>query len=200
MADEFCQLWWMFTIKGLVSIVFALTCYVFSSFVGLHLLEPMGFLYLLVVFTFYICLIGIVMLVGAIYAFDQGLKHRRLLLADAALNLVIGPAFLMTFGFGLKFSMVVVLFGAHALIVGLGYLAISLRMVIQDHRYLFLSAAALWSILCGGALILYRDAHEEAITVGVAIYTAILGLLLVFLSARFRGTERKLKSTLTSAA
>ena len=184
MPDELCELWWMFTIKGLISIAFAFTCYFFSSFVALHFLQPMGFLYLLVIFTFYICLTGIILLVGAIYAFDEKLRHRWLLLANAILNLVIGPAFLVTFGFGLRFSMVVVLFGVHALIIGAGHCSIAFHRGYPQKRYLLLFIAGMWSVFCGVGFILYRHAHEEKLMVDAAIYTAILGLLLVSLSVR----------------
>ena len=199
MIDELCELWWMFTIKGLVSIAFALTCYFFSFVVKLRLLLPMGFLYLLVVFTFYICLFGIILLVGAIYAFDAKLKHRWPLLIDAVLNLAIGPAFLVTFGFGLTFSMVVVLFGLHAMIVGAIYCTIALHVDRRQNRHLFLAATGIWSIGSGVLLILLRHAHEYALITGVAIYTAILGLLLLLLSARLRGANRVLKAIVSPA-
>ena len=199
MIDELSELWWMYTIKGLVAIAFALTCYFFSSFVALHLLQPMGFLYLLVVFTFYICLVGIIQLVGAIHGFDLDLKHRWLLLADAILNLAIGPLFLMTFGFGLSFSMVVVLFGLHAVIVGSGHLILAIHDGKRQHHYLFMGIPAVWSLLSGFALILLRHAHERRLTIGVAIYSAVLGLLLIFLSATLREAARKHNTTLSAA-
>ncbi len=197
--DELCELWWMFTIKGLVSVAFALTCYFFSYVVALRLLKPIGFLYLLVVFTFYICLFGIILLVGALYAFDARLQHRWLLLIDGVLNLAIGPAFLMTFGFGLKFSMVVVLFAVHAMILGAVYCIIALHADKGECRRLYLGVTGMWSIAAGVLLIVFQHKPERALTGGVAIYTGILGLLLLLLSAKLRRTHRMLKATTSLA-
>ena len=200
MAFDLCELWWMFTIKGLISLAFAATCYFFSSFVAVHFLKPVGFLYLLVVFTFYICLIGIILLVGAIYAFDEKLKHRWLLLGDAILNLALGPSFLLTFGFGLRFSMVVALFAVHAMIVGIGYCAMALVRDRTGRKYLLLGLAGAWSLLCGVFLLLYRQAHEERLTVDAALYTAVLGSLLIWMSVRLHTTKSRLRATPVSLA
>ena len=186
MVDALCELWWMFTLKGLVSITFAFTCYFFSFVVALRLLRPIGFLYLLVVVTFYICLFGIILLVGAIYAFDAKLRHRWLLLVDAILNLAIGPAFLMTFGFGLTFPKVVVLFGLHAMIVG----AVYCTLALHHRRYLFLATTGIWPVASGILLIVFRYAPEKMLIAGVAIYAVVLGLLLLLLSAKMRSAKR----------
>lgn len=199
MIDELCELWWMFTIKGLLSIAFAVTCYFFSFVVALRLLRPMGFLYLLVVFTFYICLFGIILLVGAIYAFDAKLKHRWPLLIDAILNLAIGPAFLVTFGFGLTFSMVVVLFGLHAIIVGAVYCTIALATARRENRCLLLAVTGMWSVCSGILLFLFRHAQERTLTAGVAFYTALSGLLLLWLSTKLRKASHRPKITVSPA-
>ncbi|HEV2274072.1 MAG TPA: hypothetical protein VGR96_07895 [Acidobacteriaceae bacterium] len=200
MIDELCQLWWMFTIKGLASIAFALICYFFSSFTALHLLQPMGYLYLLVIFTFYIGLVGIILLVGSIYSFDARLRHRWLLLADALSNLAIGPVFLITFGFGLSFSKVVVLFGLHAGIAGAGYLIFAIYEGKREYRLPVLGSAGLWSLAAGAVLVLRRHAPEGKLTVAVAIYSGVLGVILLLLSLSLRAAaHRRLPAALSPA-
>jgi hypothetical protein len=190
--DDLCQLWWMFAIRGLVSIAFAPICYLLSSAAASLVLRPWGYLYLLIFFSLYLCLSGIVLLVGAIYAFDLKLDHRRPLLLDAILHLAIGTAFLMTFGFGLSFSYIVALFGVHAAALGLDFVIMAIGAGKQGRASYVLGLAGTWSLLAGAYMIIVRSLAPDRLLLAASLYTVIFGLLLLLFSIDLRTTHRKL--------
>jgi uncharacterized membrane protein HdeD (DUF308 family) len=190
--DDLSQLWWMFTIKGFLSIAFACVCYLLSSVAASLLLRPLGYLYLLVFFSFYVCMSGIILLVAAVFSFDFKLQHRRCLLWNAITDLVIGPVFLATFGLGFSFSLIVVLFGLHAAVLG----GIHLLMAVQDRkekrRSYILGLSGIVSLFAGICFILFRSLPPGRLTLGGAIYAGAFGLLLLWLSMNLRETHRHL--------
>jgi hypothetical protein len=191
-AEDLCRLWWMFGIRGFVSVVFACICYLLSSATGSQVLRPLGYLYLLVFFSFYVCMSGIVLLIGAIYAFDFKLHHRRFLLLNAIVDLVIGPSFLFTFGFSLPFSFLVALFGLHAAELGAFFVIMAFQAGKGQRAPYVLALAGVWSVLAGAYLILFRSLSPGRLTLAGSIYAGSFGLLLVLLAIDLRTTHRKL--------
>jgi uncharacterized membrane protein HdeD (DUF308 family) len=185
------QLWWMFAIRAFISIAFAGICYLLSSVTASMLLRPLGYLYLLFFFSFYIFLSGFVLLVGAVYAFDSRLVNRRLLLVHAILDLVIGPVFLATFGFGRSFVFIVALFGLHAVVIGAFYFVLAIRLAKKRASYA-LGLAGVWSFLVGAYIILFRSLSPGRLTLLGAYYAVVLGLLLLLFSVDLRITHREL--------
>lgn len=192
MTEDLCRLWWVFGIRGFLSVVFACICYLLSSATASQVLRPLGYLYLLVFFSFYVCMSGIVLLIGAIYAFDFKLHHRRFLLLNAIVDLVIGLSFLFTFGFGLPFSFIVVLFGVYAAGLGVFALVTAIQTGREQRAFYILAFAGAWSVLAGVYLIVFRSLSPGKLTLAGSIYTGSLGLLFVLLAIDLRTTHRKL--------
>ncbi|HEY4045694.1 MAG TPA: hypothetical protein VGM27_02410 [Acidobacteriaceae bacterium] len=182
----------MFGIRGFVSVAFACICYLLSSATASQVLRPLGYLYLLVFFAFYVCMSGIVLLIGAIYSFDFKLSHRRFLLFSAIIELVIGAGFLLTFGFGLSFSFIVVLFGLHAVELGIFFAMMAIQMGKGQRASYLLGLAGMWSVLAGAYLILFRSLSPGKLTLAGSIYCGTFGLLLVLLAIDLRTTHRSL--------
>jgi hypothetical protein len=175
-----------------VSIAFASICYLLSSAEASLVLRPWGDLYLLVFFSVYICMNGIFLLVGAIYAFDVKLNHWRLMLLDAIIHLVIGPAFFMSFGFGFSFSFIVALFGLHAAALGVLYGIMAIRAEKRDGASYVFGLVATLSLVAGAYMIIARSSAPDRLLLTVSLYTAIFGLLLLLLSIALRTTHLKL--------
>jgi hypothetical protein len=135
---------------------------------------------------------GIVLLIGAIYSFDFKLSHRRFLLFSAIIELVIGAGFLLTFGFGLSFSFIVVLFGLHAVELGIFFAMMAVHMGKGQRASYLLGLAGMWSVLAGAYLILFRSLSPGKLTLAGSIYCGTFGLLLVLLAIDLRTTHRSL--------
>jgi uncharacterized membrane protein HdeD (DUF308 family) len=148
------------------------------------LLRPAGFILLQVLFSFYIIAIGFILFTGALYGFDARLRHRKVLLADALVNLAIGIVFFLT----LKVSMqaILVLFALHSIAVGLFYFLISLRMRHQLLSRILLALSGFVSIGAGVRFIVRRQIEMHTMTTEIALYTAALGTLLLLFSVALR--------------
>ncbi len=96
LISELPRLWWMFSIRGMLTITFSGICFFLSSSMSTLLLRPAGFVLLQVLFSFYVMVTGFILLTGALYAFDAKLHHRKVLLADAIVNTAIGVVFFVT--------------------------------------------------------------------------------------------------------
>jgi Cyanobacterial TRADD-N associated 2-Transmembrane domain len=191
-TEDLCPLWWMFAIRGFVSVAFAFVCYLLSSATASQVLRPLGYLYLLVFFGSYVGMSGIVLLIGAIYAFDLKLVHRRSLFFNAILDLVIGPSFLLTFGFGLSFSFIVLLFGLDAAAFGVVFVTIAVQARKRQRASYVLGLAGFWSVLAGAYLMLFRSLSPGKLTLAGSIYTGTFGLLLLLLAIDLRTAHRNL--------
>jgi hypothetical protein len=140
-------------------------------------------------FSLYLCMGGIVLLVGAMYAFDFKLNHWRLLLLDAIIHLVIGPAFLVSFGFGFSFSFIAVLFGLHAAALGILYGVTAIRAGKSERASYILGLAATVSLLAGAYMIIGRSWAPDRLLLTASLYMVIFGLLLLLLSIGLRTTH-----------
>jgi uncharacterized membrane protein HdeD (DUF308 family) len=180
LINELPRLWWMFCIRGMLTVTFSAICFFLSSSMSTLLLRPAGFILLQVLFSFYVIATGFILLTGALYAFDAGLRHRRILLADAIVNLAIGLVFFITMRLSMQW--ILVLFAAHSMAVGLFYLVISLRMRRQALSRILLMASGTVSIVGGIRFILRRMVEMHIMTTEIALYTAALGILLLLFS------------------
>ena len=187
MIDEMARLWWMFSIRGLLSLAFAYICLLLSSSMQPLLLRPAGFLSMQILFSFYIVASGFVFLTGALFAFDVGLKHRFTLLINSFFN--IGLGFFGTLA--LSMPLMRALFGVHALGAGLLYLANAARMRRERNSAVVLAAAGLCSAIAGTFFIFWHTASMVDVTRGIAIYSLVLGLLLLALSFSLRFLHRR---------
>jgi uncharacterized membrane protein HdeD (DUF308 family) len=184
LISELPRLWWMYSIRGLITLTFSAICFFLSSSMSTVLLRPAGFILLQVLFSFYIIAIGFVLLTGALYGFDARLRHRKLLLTDALVNLAIGLVFFMT----LKVSMqaILVLFALHSIAVGVFYCLISLRMRHQILSRILLGLSGIVSVAAGVRFIVRRQIEMHTMTTEIALYTAALGTLLLLFSLALR--------------
>lgn len=184
LISELPRLWWMFSIRGLLTLTFSAICFFLSSSMTTLLLRPAGFVLLQVLFSFYIIATGFILLTGALYGFDAKLRHRKVLLTDALINLAIGIVFFITLTLSMQW--ILVLFAVHSMAVGIFYGVISLRMKHQVLSRFLLGASGFVSV-AAGARFMYRRAIEmHTMTTEIALYTALLGSLLLLFSVALR--------------
>ena len=187
MISELPRLWWMFSIRGLLTLTFSGICFFLSSSMTTLLLRPAGFVLLQVLFSFYVIATGFILLTGALYGFDAKLRHRKVLLTDALVNLAIGLVFFVTMALSMKW--ILVLFALHSIAIGIFYFVISLRMKHQFLSRSLLAAAGVVSVGAGGRFVLRRSIEMHTMTTEIALYTALLGSLLILFSIALR-TDR----------
>jgi uncharacterized membrane protein HdeD (DUF308 family) len=187
LISELPRLWWMFSIRGLLTLTFSGICFFLSSSMTHLLLRPAGFVLLQVLFSFYIIATGFILLTGALYGFDAKLRHRKVLLGDALVNLAIGIIFFITLTLSMQW--ILVLFALHSMAVGIFYCVISLRMKHQMVSRLLLVAAGTVSVVAGWRFMTRRLVEMHIMTTEIALYTAVLGMLLILFSIALR-TDR----------
>jgi uncharacterized membrane protein HdeD (DUF308 family) len=184
LITELPRVWWMFSIRGLLTLTFAGICFFLSNSMATLLLRPAGFVLLQVLFSFYIIATGIILLTGALYAFDVKLRHRKVLLTDALVNLAIGIVFFVMLN--LTMQRILVLFALHSIAVGAFYFLISMRMRHQLLSRLLLAASGIVSVGFGTRFIIREKVEMHTMTREIALYTAALGALLVLFSLALR--------------
>ncbi len=184
LISELPRLWWMFSIRGMLTITFSGICFFLSSSMSTLLLRPAGFVLLQVLFSFYVMVTGFILLTGALYAFDAKLHHRKVLLADAIVNTAIGVVFFVTLTIPMHW--ILVLFASHSIAVGLFYLVVSTRMKRQALSRFLLMLAGVVSVSAGVRFILRRFIEMRTMTEEIAMYTALLGILLLLFSIALR--------------
>jgi uncharacterized membrane protein HdeD (DUF308 family) len=184
LISELPRLWWMFSIRGLLTITFAGICLFLSSSMTTLLLRPAGFVLLQVLFSFYIIATGFILLTGALYGFDAKLRHRKLLLTDALVNLAIGIVFFIMLNVSMQG--ILVLFALHSIAVGVFYCLIAMRMTRQILSRSLLGLCGLTSVGFGVRFVVRRLVEMHTMTTEIALYTAALGSLLVLFSIALR--------------
>ncbi len=187
MIDELSRLWWLFSIRGLLSLTFAYICYLLSSSMATLVLRPAGFISMQVIFSFYIIASGFVTLTGGLYAYDAGLQHRRPFLISGLCGIGIGVASFATLALSMR--LIDSLFGLHAFLVGLFYLITALRMRAERTAALVLGVAGACSLVAGILFILERNAEMVRVTSGIAVYSLLFGLLIIALSLILRASH-----------
>lgn len=197
LISELPRLWWMFSIRGLLTLTFSGICFFLSSSMTTLLLRPAGFILLQVLFSFYVIATGFIQLTGALYGFDAKLRHRKVLLIDAIVNLAIGVVFFITLTLSMQW--ILMLFALHSMAVGVFYCVISLRMKHQLVSRLLLVAAGLVSVGAGWRFLVRRLIEMHIMTTEIAVYTALLGALLILFSISLR-TDRVSVALLQEAA
>lgn len=184
LISELPRLWWMYSIRGLLTLTFSAICFFLSSSMTTLLLRPAGFILLQVLFSFYVIATGFILLTGALYGFDSQLRHRKVLLTDAIINLAIGVVFFVTLTLSMQW--ILELFALHSMAVGIFYFVISLRMKQQVLSRFLLGASGLVSIGFGVRFMARRLVEMHAMTTEIAVYTAALGTLLLLFSLALR--------------
>lgn len=184
MISELPRLWWMYSIRGLLTITFSAICFFLSSSMTTLLLRPAGFILLQVLFSFYVIATGFILLTGALYGFDAKLRHRRVLLTDAFINLGIGIVFFITLTLSMQW--ILVLFALHSMAVGVFYFVIALRMKQQFLSRGLLGLSAIVSVAFGVRFMARRLVEMHTMTTEIALYTAALGALLLLFSFALR--------------
>jgi uncharacterized membrane protein HdeD (DUF308 family) len=147
-------------------------------------------------FSFYVIATGFILLTGALYAFDTNLRHRYVLLADSVINVAIGLVFFVT----LHISMqgILTLFALHAAAIGVFYLLISLRMRKQLVSRILVDVAGAISLGAGVRFFLRRGEAMHVMTSEIAVYSALLGVVLLVFSITQR-THRQDQRRLAAA-
>ena len=187
---EIPRLWWMFCIRALLTLTVSGICFFLSSSMTTLLLRPAGFVLLQVLFSLYVMATGFILLTGTLYAFDAKLRHRKVLLADAIVNLAIGLFFFITLALSMQW--ILMLFAAHSIAVGAFYLVIASRMKRQLVSRILLVAPGLVSVVFGVRFMARRMVDMHIMTTEIAVYTAVLGLLLLLFSLALRTDRPKL--------
>jgi uncharacterized membrane protein HdeD (DUF308 family) len=193
LISEMPRLWWMFSIRGMLTVTVSGICFFLSSSMTTLLLRPAGFVLLQVLFSLYIMATGFILLTGTLYAFDAKLRHRKVLLADAIVNLAIGLVFFITLALSMQW--ILTLFAAHSIAVGSFYLVIALRMKRQWLSRILLTASGVVSVAFGVRFIVRRLVDMHVMTTEIAFYTALLGFLLLLFSIALRADKPKMLVT-----
>ena len=175
--------WWLLLVRGIFAVFFALFIFIFLPFVPPALLRPLAFAGLVVIFSVFAIMTGIITIAAAVRGAGQG-GSAWLLLADGiavttgGLVLLLSPVFTLFH--------VVQLIAATTILVGVLELlaGFHLRRHLTD-EWLLVSGGII-SIAFAACLFLTRGGDIQSVLTWIAIYAMANGLAIVGLALRLR--------------
>ena len=175
--------WWLLLVRGIFAVFFALFIFIFLPFVPPALLRPLAFAGLVVIFSVFAIVTGIITSAAAVRGAGQG-GSSWLLLADGiavttgGLVLLLSPVFTLFH--------VVQLIAATTILVGVLELlaGFHLRRHLTD-EWLLVSGGVV-SIAFAACLFLTRGGDIQSVLTWIAIYASANGLAIVGLALRLR--------------
>lgn len=172
MNEAVLRSWWVFALRGVISILFAVMALIWP---GLTLLV------LTALFAAYTLLSGIVLIAGAVRNRKTD-DHWWLLLSLGLAGVAAGVIAVMHPG--LTALILVLVIGANALVTGVLdiTLAIRLRRVIHDEWLMVISGVA--SVVFGILIFLFPAAGALALVWLISLYAMVTGVLLLGLAFR----------------
>jgi uncharacterized membrane protein HdeD (DUF308 family) len=177
-ADSIIRNWWLVALRGVVALIFGVLT-IFRPGVTLAAL--------ILLFGAYAIVNGIFTVVVAI-AHHRGEPHWVSLLVSGVLSVALGiVAFVMPRLTALSLLYII---AAWAIVTGVSEVAtaIRLRRVITGEWLLVI--AGVLSVLFGVFLVLFPGAGALAVTLWIATYAVMLGILLIALAFRLRSWGR----------
>lgn len=180
--------WWLLLVRGIFAVFFALFIFIFLPFVPPALLRPLAFAGLVVIFSVFAIMTGIITIAAAVRGAGQG-GSAWLLLADGiavttgGLVLLLSPVFTLFH--------VVQLIAATTILVGVLELlaGFHLRRHLTD-EWLLVSGGII-SIAFAACLFLTRGGDIQSVLTWIAIYAMANGLAIVGLALRLRMLRHK---------
>jgi uncharacterized membrane protein HdeD (DUF308 family) len=165
--------WWIFLLRGLLAIAFALIAFIWPAAAGLALV---------ILFGAWAFVDGIFALGSAI--FGKNVQHRWLLVLEGIVGVVAG--LVVWFWPGLAAFTLLLFIAWWAIITGILeiFYAIQLRKTITNEWLYILAGLA--SVIFGGLIIWHPWAGAFAVIWIIAAYAAIFGILLIGFSMRLR--------------
>ena len=175
--------WWLLLVRGIFAGFFALFIFFFLPFVPAALLRPLAFAGLVVIFSVFAIVTGIITIAAAVRGAGQG-GSAWLLLADGIAVTTGGMVLLLSPLFTLFH--VVQLIAATTFLVGVLELlaGFHLRRHLTD-EWLLVSGGII-SIAFAACLFLTRGGDIQSVLTWIAIYAMASGLAIVGLALRLR--------------
>jgi uncharacterized membrane protein HdeD (DUF308 family) len=175
--------WWLLLVRGVFAVFFALFIFIFLPFVPPALLRPLAFAGLVVIFSVFAIVTGIITIAAAVRGAGQG-GSAWLLLADGIAVTIGGLVLLLSPVFTLFH--VVQLIAATTILVGVLELlaGFHLRRHVSD-EWLLVSGGVI-SIAFAACLFLTRGGDIQSVLTWIAIYAMANGLAILGLALRLR--------------
>jgi uncharacterized membrane protein HdeD (DUF308 family) len=175
--------WWLLLVRGIFAVFFALFIFFLLPFVPAALLRPLAFAGLVVIFSVFAIVTGIITIAAAVSGAGLG-GSAWLLLADGIAVTIGGLVLLLSPVFTLFH--VVQLIAATTLLVGMLELlaGFHLRRHVTDEWLLV--SGGLISIAFAACLFLTRGGDVQSVLTWIAIYAVANGLAMAGLALRLR--------------
>jgi uncharacterized membrane protein HdeD (DUF308 family) len=174
MNKSFSKFWWVFSLRGLVAILFGVLA---ITWPGLTMLA------LVLLFAFYAVVGGVASVIGAVMSRKNNADWWMPLLWGLV---SIGAAVIALIHPDLTVLALMFVIAANALMIGILDIAaaIQLRKVLANESLMLLSGIA--EIVFGILVLLFPQAGAIAMVFLISTYTILTGILLLFLSLRLR--------------
>ena len=181
-AETLVRNWWLFTLRGVLGIVFALIALIFP---GPTILS------LVLLFSAYMLVDGVFAIISAVRAIRRKQDRWGLLIFEGLLNIVVGiAAYLWP---GLTVVALVWLIAAWAIVTGGLMTAAGFRLNI-DHGRWWLALGGLLSLAYGVLLIITPLIGAIVLTWWLGAYALVFGVALVVFSFKLRSRQHELSS------
>jgi uncharacterized membrane protein HdeD (DUF308 family) len=153
--------WWMFAVRGGLSIVFAVVLFLTSSFLGIFFFDPVALTYLSLLLGSYVLGNGLLLAVAAFFAFEHHLHVWWLVLGESCFALLLG----VYIGISLVLTPQSLAFLAGLNAAGTGCFQLALGIKVREDRpkLVLLGTAGIVS-LCAGALFLTHYNQAPRVT------------------------------------
>jgi uncharacterized membrane protein HdeD (DUF308 family) len=180
------QNWWLFTLRGILGIIFGCVALIFPGPTMLSLV---------IVFSAYMLVDGVVGIISAVRAIRK--KDRwGLLLFEGLLNIAVGiVAFLWP---GITVIAFVLLIAAWAIVSGALMTAAGFRLNVPHGRW-WLVLGGLLSLAYGALLVATPLIGAIVLTWWMGAYALAFGVALVVFSFKLRSRQQQVNSTAVSA-
>ena len=184
-AETLVKNWWLFTLRGILGIIFGLLALIFPGPTMLSLV---------LLFSAYMLVDGVAAIISAVRAIRRKEDRWGILIFEGLLNIATGiAAFLWP---GLTVIAFVWLIAAWAIVTGALMTAAGSRLNI-DHGRWWLVLGGLLSLAYGVLLIIAPLIGAVVLTWWIGVYALVFGIALVIFSFKLRSRLQELASPTT---
>ena len=181
-AETLVKNWWLFTLRGILGIIFGFLALIFPGPTMLSLV---------LLFSAYMLVDGVAAIISAVRAIRRKEDHWGILIFEGLLNIATGiAAFLWP---GLTVIAFVWLIAAWAIVTGALMTAAGSRLNI-DHGRWWLVLGGLLSLAYGVLLIIAPLIGAVVLTWWIGVYALVFGIALVMFSFKLRSRLQDLVS------
>jgi uncharacterized membrane protein HdeD (DUF308 family) len=176
-SDELAKNWWLFTLRGVLGIIFGIVALIFPGPTMLSLV---------ILFSAYMLVDGVFVIISAVRAIRRKEDRWGLLIFEGLLNIAVGiVAFLWPAITVLAF---VLLVAAWAIVAGVVMTAAGFRLNISHGRW-WLVLGGLLSMAYGALLVITPLIGAIVLTWWMGAYAFAFGVALIILSIRLRSRQ-----------